>query len=424
MRSSARRESDDYVLNGSKRFITNAGVAQLYTVLHRCLGRCAGPPRHADAAALARAYRASVARSCSRSRWPCSPTRSGARTGDVAFGVWGAITGLAVAIGPAARRHPDLRAVLAVDLLRQPADRRGRGRLTVARVSESRDPAARRPDWAGFATFTLALACLVYGLIESNQRSFSDGLVIGCLVGRRRCCSLAFVLVEMRIASPMFDLSLFRLPTFSGGSWRPSGSVRRSSRCCCTSCSTCRTSSASALCRPGVRLLVTLGRRSSYVGHRRPVDLARAGAAAHRAGPGADRHRTAADAWAGRSSTWTHLLPGLIVAGVGVGWSIRRWRRPPSVSSPARAGMASGINSTFRQVGIATGIALLGTLFSNRLAAAVTDLTAGAPLGSRSGQISTALRNGGAGKAYELRPAPGARPAGRGGQGQLRHRPG
>ena len=32
MRSSARREGDDYVLNGSKRFITNAGVAQLYTV--------------------------------------------------------------------------------------------------------------------------------------------------------------------------------------------------------------------------------------------------------------------------------------------------------------------------------------------------------------------------------------------------------
>jgi alkylation response protein AidB-like acyl-CoA dehydrogenase len=32
MRTEARREGDEYVLNGSKRFITNAGVAQLYTV--------------------------------------------------------------------------------------------------------------------------------------------------------------------------------------------------------------------------------------------------------------------------------------------------------------------------------------------------------------------------------------------------------
>jgi alkylation response protein AidB-like acyl-CoA dehydrogenase len=32
MRTEARREGDEYVLNGSKRFITNAGVAELYTV--------------------------------------------------------------------------------------------------------------------------------------------------------------------------------------------------------------------------------------------------------------------------------------------------------------------------------------------------------------------------------------------------------
>ena len=56
----------------------------------------------------------------------------------------------------------------------------------------------------------------------------------------------------------------------------------------------------------------------------------------------------------------------MIVAGVGVGLV-----KPPLASTavgvvpPQQAGMASGINSTFRQVGIVTGIALLGTLFSN-----------------------------------------------------------
>jgi hypothetical protein len=58
--------------------------------------------------------------------------------------------------------------------------------------------------------------------------------------------------------------------------------------------------------------------------------------------------------------------------------------------------MASGINSTFRQVGIATGIALLGTLFSNRLTSAVAERAQSTALAAHSAQISSALRNGGA----------------------------
>ena len=66
--------------------------------------------------------------------------------------------------------------------------------------------------------------------------------------------------------------------------------------------------------------------------------------------------------------------------------------------------MASGINSTFRQVGIATGIALLGTLFASRLTSAVADRTAGTPLAAQSGAISTALRNGGAARLFATAP--------------------
>ena len=70
------------------------------------------------------------------------------------------------------------------------------------------------------------------------------------------------------------------------------------------------------------------------------------------------------------SSTWTHLIPGMIVGGLAVGLV-----NPPLASTavgvvePQRAGMASGINSTFRQVGIATGIALLGSCSRTRCAA-------------------------------------------------------
>jgi hypothetical protein len=98
------------------------------------------------------------------------------------------------------------------------------------------------------------------------------------------------------------------------------------------------------------------------------------------------------------STTWTHLLPGLIVAGAGVGLV-----NPPLASTaigvvdPRRAGMASGINSTFRQVGIATGIALLGTLFSNRFTSEVTSQVAQVPALSGNGaKIAAAAKSGGA----------------------------
>lgn len=61
---------------------------------------------------------------------------------------------------------------------------------------------------------------------------------------------------------------------------------------------------------------------------------------------------------------WTALLAGFMVTGVGIGLV-----NPPLASAavavvgPERSGMASGINTTFRQVGIATGIAGLGALF-------------------------------------------------------------
>ena len=89
--------------------------------------------------------------------------------------------------------------------------------IAVTKVAESRAPHAARPDWTGFTLFTAALSSLVYGLIESNQRSFTDGLVLGCLAAAAGLLAV-FVLVERRSAHPMFDLMLFRLPTFSGGS--------------------------------------------------------------------------------------------------------------------------------------------------------------------------------------------------------------
>jgi hypothetical protein len=62
---------------------------------------------------------------------------------------------------------------------------------------------------------------------------------------------------------------------------------------------------------------------------------------------------------------------------------------------PARqAGMASGVNSTFRQVGIATGVAALGSIFSARITDSLTDLLAVGPLAARAQELALAATGG------------------------------
>ena len=93
------------------------------------------------------------------------------------------------------------------------------------------------------------------------------------------------------------------------------------------------------------------------------------------------------------------------MAGVGVGLI-----NPPLASTaigvvePARSGMASGINSTFRQVGIATGIAGLGAVFQHRVESIVAKGLAGTPASERAGEIAQAVSSGGGGRVAQAVP--------------------
>jgi len=333
------------------------------------------------------------------------------RDRGVAFGVWGTVTGLAVAIGPL------LGGVLTSGLswryiffVNVPIGIAAVA-ITMTRVAESRAPQASRPDWPGFVVFTVALSSLVYGLIESNQRSFTDPLVLGCLAAAAALL-IVFVVVERRSAHPMFDLNLFRLPTFTGGLVAAFGLSASIFAMLLYLVLYLQDILGYSPLATGVRLmyisgavLVTAtvaGRLSSRV----PVRLL--------IGPGLIIVGVSLLLMRGLNagSSWTHLIPGLIVGGVGIGLV-----NPPLASTavgvvpPQRAGMASGINSTFRQVGIATGIALLGTLFSNHVKDDVLSLAAAVPgLSSRGPQIAAAVQSGQIGQLIGRLP-PSARPS-------------
>jgi EmrB/QacA subfamily drug resistance transporter len=317
------------------------------------------------------------------------------RDRGVAFGVWGAVTGLAVAIGPLLggilttgiswRWIFFVNAPIGVVALF----------VTALRVSESRLPKASRPDWPGFAAFTLALLSLVYGLIEANEKGFTSALVLSCFAAAFVLLCI-FVLVEWRSNHPMFDLGLFRLPTFSGGLVAAVGlsasifamllylvlylqDILRYSAL--------GTGLRLTVISGGIMVTATIaGRLTSIV----PMKLL-LGPGLIVVGVGLLLMRGL-----GSASSWTHLIPGMIVGGIGVGLV-----NPPLASTavgvvaPQRAGMASGINSTFRQVGIATGIALLGALFSSEVKKHVAAGVASTPALHSSGpQIASAVQNG------------------------------
>jgi EmrB/QacA subfamily drug resistance transporter len=332
------------------------------------------------------------------------------RERGTAFGVWGATIGGAVAIGPlvggALTQGLGWEWIFFVNV---PI-----GIATIAlaqlRVHETKDPTASGVDWIGTATFSGALIALVFALIRGNAEGWGSALIIG-LLAAAVVLMVVFVLVELRQESPMLDLSLFRKPTFTGASI---------------------VAFALSASMFAMFLYITLymqnilGFSPLDAGLRfLPLSLISFFVAAA-AGPLSERFSKRiffvlglslvgfALLWMGQAfrggltvdDGWTALLGGLIVAGVGIGMI-----NPPlaatavGVVPPQRAGMGSGINTTFRQVGIATGIAGLGAIFQHQVSAKATELLAASSLGSgESGRIVTAIQSGRIGEVISAAP--------------------
>ena len=139
------------------------------------------------------------------------------RDRGVAFGVWGAVTGAAVSIGPvvggALTQGISWRWIFLVNV---PIGALALA-LTLTKVEESRAPQSGPLDIPGFVTFTASLVTLVFALIESSLKGWGSGVVVGCLIASV-VLIVVFVVVERLNPSPMLDLSLFRRPAFDGAS--------------------------------------------------------------------------------------------------------------------------------------------------------------------------------------------------------------
>jgi EmrB/QacA subfamily drug resistance transporter len=295
------------------------------------------------------------------------------RERGTALGIWGATTGASVAVGPLVggvlTEHVSWESIFLVNL---PI---GAAAIAVSlrTVRETRDPDAARIDWAGLVTFSSALFALVFALVRGNTEGWGSPTIVGLLVASVVLLA-AFVAVEARQERPMLDLALFRKPSFAGVSIVAFAlSASMFAMFLYLTLYIQNTLGYSPL-EAGVRFLpITV---MSFVCAALSGNLTERVEVRYLLGVGLGLVGLGLLLMSGldADSEWTALLPGFIVAGAGIGLT------NPAIAStavgvvdPRRSGMAAGINNTFRQVGIATGIAALGAVFESAVASSVRD---------------------------------------------------
>ena len=283
-----------------------------------------------------------------------------------ALGVWGAITGAALAIGPLVggvlvdglgwRWVFLVNVPIGVVLIW----------LTLRSLPESRDPTPRGLDLPGLVSFGAACFLGTFGLIRGNEDGWTSAPVVVSLVVAVLLLAL-FVIVEHRAATPMLAPALFRIPAFTGTAIVAFAQSVALYPLFLFLAIYLQEGLGYSATDTGLRLLpLTLvlftvapisGRLTGRIPLRVPLVT---GLALIALGLLLMRGLT-------ETSDWTHLLPGFVVGGLAIGIiSPALAAAMVGVLSADQVGLASGINNTFRQLGIAVGIAALGAVFTHR----------------------------------------------------------
>jgi EmrB/QacA subfamily drug resistance transporter len=284
----------------------------------------------------------------------------------MAIGVWAGVSALALAIGPLVggllTQHVDWSWIFFVNV---PV-----GVAAIAAsflfIDESKDTShEQRLDLPGLLTSGLGLFALTFALIEGNGHGWTSGLVLGAFAAAAVLLAV-FVLLERQQRLPLLDLSLFRNPTFTAANV---------------------VGLLVALAMFGVFFFVSL-----YMQNILGYSAVQAGAAflpmtvliilvAPIAGKATDRIGSRSlltvgmvlvgiqlvyFSQLGPDAVFWNLLPGLLVGGVGIALVM-----PPSTAAAVRSvpvdksGVGSAVLNSFRQVGGALGIALMGAIVAN-----------------------------------------------------------
>ena len=235
--------------------------------------------------------------------------------------------------------------------------------LTRAGVDESKDPNPRKIDWPGQVTLAGGLFLLVLALLRGNEEGWTSTPIVAMLAGAAVLLA-AFLTIQSRVREPMLPLGLFRNKDFSGA--QISAFAISASLFAVFIYVTLYLQQILGLSAveaglvfiPGTMFnLIVAGATAGMLDKVSPRLLISVGLVLVAVG------QVMMAVAVGPESHWSVLLPGFIVSMIGTGMFNPAVSNVALSSAPAeQSGLAAGVNDTFRQAGIAVGVAALGAL--------------------------------------------------------------
>ncbi|MFI6474196.1 MFS transporter [Streptomyces sp. NPDC050516] len=286
---------------------------------------------------------------------------------SVALGMWGAVSGGAAAVGPVVggllTEGPGWRWIFFVNLPVSVAS----VWLTLRVVPESKGAPGRRVDWAGTAAFACFAGAATYATVRAGDVGWTSASAMGTY-GMAALCLFVFALVERRATHPLLDMALLRRPALVGVLLGAFGFSVAAFGAVPYLSIWLQTVLGMSPLRGSLVLLPLAG--TSFVVAAVGGRLLHGVAAGFVIGGGlllvgiGGFCMAVLDAGSG----WPALIPGLALVGVGTGLvSPGLGGAALAAVPPARAGMAGGAVNTFRQLGYALGVAVLGTVLTSRM---------------------------------------------------------